>query len=82
VSKHPPAEQWKVLEQIKADGLARSVGVSNFREEDLLAMQGSWSVVPAVNQVSGRCGKRKNKTKEKEKKKEKEERKKKEKTKK
>jgi len=51
VSKHPLAEQWKVMEKIKADGLARSIGVSNFREEDIAAMQGSWTIPPAVNQV-------------------------------
>lgn len=40
-----------MLEQIKLDGLARSIGVSNFREEDIAAMADSWVVRPAVNQV-------------------------------
>lgn len=40
------------MEQIKKDGLAKSIGVSNFREEDLLAFEGQWEIPPAVNQVS------------------------------
>lgn len=40
------------MEKIKRDGLARSVGVSNFREEDILAMADKWDTPPAVNQVS------------------------------
>lgn len=53
VSHHGFAEQWKVIEQIKKDGLAKSIGVSNFREEDLLAFENEWEIPPAVNQVSG-----------------------------
>lgn len=40
------------MEKIKKDGLAKSVGVSNFREEDLQALEGQWEIPPAVNQVS------------------------------
>lgn len=40
------------MEQIKRDGLAKSIGVSNFREEDLQAFEGQWEIPPAVNQVS------------------------------
>lgn len=44
------------MEQIKKDGLAKSIGVSNFREEDIAEMSKSWTVPPAVNQVSrSRC---------------------------
>lgn len=46
------ADQWKVMEKIKADGLAKAVGVSNFREEDLQEVLASNpTVVPAVNQI-------------------------------
>jgi 2,5-diketo-D-gluconate reductase A len=43
---------WKVLEEFHADGLARSIGVSNFQVEHLerLAAAGC-DVVPAVNQI-------------------------------
>lgn len=46
------------MEQIKKDGLAKSIGVSNFREEDLLAFEGQWEIPPAVNQVSLHPGQR------------------------
>lgn len=52
--KNSLIDQWKVMEQIKKDGLAKSIGVSNFREEDLQAIQDKWEIPPAVNQVS--CG--------------------------
>lgn len=39
------------MEEIKSEGLAKSIGVSNFREEDLLELQKTWKVVPSVNQV-------------------------------
>ncbi|KAF9053891.1 Aldo/keto reductase [Hymenopellis radicata] len=41
---------WKQMEDIKKDGLAKSIGVSNFRAEDLQAVLDSCTVVPAVNQ--------------------------------
>jgi diketogulonate reductase-like aldo/keto reductase len=40
------------MEALKKEGLTRSIGVSNFREEDLLEMKKSWTIPPAVNQVS------------------------------
>lgn len=39
------------MEEIKSEGLAKSIGVSNFREEDLMELQKTWKVVPSVNQV-------------------------------
>lgn len=40
------------MEELKKEGLTRSIGVSNYREEDLLEMESNWEIAPAVNQVS------------------------------
>jgi 2,5-diketo-D-gluconate reductase A len=42
---------WKVLEEFKADGRARSIGVSNFQVPHLERLAADAEVVPAVNQV-------------------------------
>ena len=42
---------WKVLEEFKADGRARSIGVSNFQVEHLERLGTEAEVVPAVNQI-------------------------------
>ena len=42
---------WKVLEEFKADGRARSIGVSNFQVEHLQRVLDEADVVPAVNQI-------------------------------
>ncbi len=42
---------WKVLEEFKADGRARSIGVSNFQVPHLQRLAAEADVVPAVNQV-------------------------------
>ena len=42
---------WKVLEEFKADGRARSIGVSNFQVEHLERLAAECDVVPAVNQI-------------------------------
>jgi len=39
------------MEQLQKEGLTRSIGVSNFREEDLIEMEPHWTIPPAVNQV-------------------------------
>jgi diketogulonate reductase-like aldo/keto reductase len=44
-------DTYKAFEKILADGRAKSIGVSNFRTEDLERLIGETSVVPAVNQV-------------------------------
>ncbi len=44
-------EAWRALVQLKADGLVRSIGVSNFTEEHLTRIIDATGVVPAVNQV-------------------------------
>lgn len=45
------AEAWKVMEELKAEGKARSIGVSNFRTKDLKAVLDVAKVVPSVNQI-------------------------------
>ena len=42
---------WKTLEEFKADGRARSIGVSNFQVAHLERLAQECDVVPAVNQV-------------------------------
>ena len=42
---------WKVLEELRADGRARSIGVSNFQVAHLERLAAECDVVPAVNQV-------------------------------
>ncbi|KAF8214915.1 Aldo/keto reductase [Mycena galopus ATCC 62051] len=43
---------WKQFERIKDDGLAKSIGVSNFNLEQLQTVVKSARIVPAVNQIS------------------------------
>ncbi|MDR2991467.1 MAG: aldo/keto reductase [Burkholderiaceae bacterium] len=42
---------WKALIQARRDGKAKSIGVSNFRAEDLERIIGETGVTPAVNQI-------------------------------
>jgi 2,5-diketo-D-gluconate reductase A len=42
---------WKVLEELKAQGRARSIGVSNFQAENLKRLARETDVTPAVNQI-------------------------------
>ena len=42
---------WKTLEEFKADGRARSIGVSNFQVDHLDRLLAETDVVPAVNQI-------------------------------
>ncbi len=42
---------WKTLEGFKADGRARSIGVSNFQVAHLERLAAECDVVPAVNQI-------------------------------
>ena len=44
-------EAWSALEQAQADGLVKSLGVSNFRESDLYELAKNSSVRPVVNQI-------------------------------
>ena len=42
---------WKTVEEFKADGRARSIGVSNFEVDHLERLAAETDVVPAVNQI-------------------------------
>ncbi|MFD1714416.1 aldo/keto reductase [Amnibacterium flavum] len=44
-------EAWKALEEIKASGKARSIGVSNFLPEHLQRLFDETDTVPSVNQI-------------------------------
>jgi diketogulonate reductase-like aldo/keto reductase len=44
-------ETWRAFEKLKADGLARSIGVSNFLIPHLQRLLEASQVVPAVNQI-------------------------------
>jgi 2,5-diketo-D-gluconate reductase A len=42
---------WRTFEKLHADGLARAIGVSNFKPANLDRLIAETSVVPAVNQI-------------------------------
>lgn len=42
---------WKGMEEVKQEGLAKSIGVSNFKVEDLKQVLDGATIIPAVNQV-------------------------------
>src|SRR3954470_15380337 len=42
---------WKTLEEFKADGSARSIGVSNFEVDHLERLAAECDMTPAVNQI-------------------------------
>jgi diketogulonate reductase-like aldo/keto reductase len=44
-------DTWRAFERIKAEGKSRSIGVSNFRVEDLERLRGEAEELPTVNQV-------------------------------
>ncbi len=44
-------DTWRAFEEIRDQGLARSIGVSNFRVEDLERLGRETEAVPTVNQV-------------------------------
>ncbi|KAF5315818.1 hypothetical protein D9611_004844 [Ephemerocybe angulata] len=56
-SPHPANKEgklqdvWRQMEEVQAAGLATSIGVSNFRVEDLEQILQTAKVVPAVNQI-------------------------------
>ena len=45
------AETWKALIELREAGKAKSIGVSNFREEDLRRIIDETGVTPALNQI-------------------------------
>jgi diketogulonate reductase-like aldo/keto reductase len=44
-------DSWRAMVHLHEQGLARSIGVSNFTEEYLMRLQSETGVLPAVNQV-------------------------------
>lgn len=44
-------ETWRALIEMREEGLARSIGVSNFRKQDLERIIDATGEVPAVNQI-------------------------------
>ncbi|WP_308465714.1 aldo/keto reductase [Rathayibacter soli] len=44
-------ETWRALEQLKADGRTRSIGVSNFQPHHLARLLEHAQTVPAINQI-------------------------------
>ncbi|CAM9110750.1 unnamed protein product [Discosporangium mesarthrocarpum] len=44
-------DTWKAMEALIEDGLAKSIGVSNFTQEDLEYVMAGAKIIPAVNQV-------------------------------
>jgi 2,5-diketo-D-gluconate reductase A len=44
-------ETWRAFEELKADGMTRSIGVSNFRLEELERLQSEAEQQPTVNQI-------------------------------
>ncbi|XP_035909404.1 LOW QUALITY PROTEIN: 2,5-diketo-D-gluconic acid reductase B-like [Anopheles stephensi] len=51
-----PTEAWFGLEQCYQEGICRSIGVSNFNEQQLNTLLQEGSVLPAVNQVECSVG--------------------------
>jgi diketogulonate reductase-like aldo/keto reductase len=45
------SQWWQGMEEVQREGLAKSIGVSNFRVEDLKVILDSGKIVPAVNQA-------------------------------
>jgi len=45
------AETWRAFVELRGEGLARAIGVSNFKEEHLRRVIEDSGVVPAINQV-------------------------------
>jgi len=44
-------DSWRALERIQEEGLSRSIGVSNFRIEDLRRLQVEVDYMPTINQI-------------------------------
>ena len=49
---HPDLKKtWKEMEECKAEGLAKSIGVSNFQPKHLEVILSEAKVIPSINQV-------------------------------
>ncbi|MEB3414505.1 aldo/keto reductase [Alteriqipengyuania sp. WL0013] len=49
--KNEFVDTWKAMIELRDEGTAKSIGVSNFREDDLKRLVDETGVVPAVNQI-------------------------------
>lgn len=45
------ADSWRAMEELQADGLIKSIGVSNFWREHLEALFQTANIIPAINQI-------------------------------
>ena len=45
------ADTWRAMEEMQADGLIKSIGVSNFWQEHLDELLQTINVLPAINQI-------------------------------
>ncbi|QDO92650.1 aldo/keto reductase [Formosa sediminum] len=45
------ADSWRAMEELKADGKIKTIGVSNFWQEHLEALFHTANVIPAINQI-------------------------------
>ncbi len=45
------ADAWRAMEELKTDGLIKSIGVSNFWPEHLEALFQTANIIPALNQI-------------------------------
>ena len=50
-SKGLAVDTWKALIELQEQGRLRSIGVSNFRIEDLIALESETGVLPVLNQI-------------------------------
>lgn len=46
------AEWWEGMEEVHKEGLAKNIGVSNFKVEDLKIVLDTGKIIPAANQVA------------------------------
>jgi len=45
------ADAWRALEGLRAEGVVRAIGVSNFEERHLRSLMETADIIPAVNQI-------------------------------
>lgn len=51
LSEAPLAETWSAMEELYHFGLSKSIGVSNFNQENLANIISNGNIIPAVNQI-------------------------------
>lgn len=45
------AQSWRGMEQLYQDGLAKSIGVCNFKKHHLEELSKTWKIMPFINQI-------------------------------